>query len=89
MGERVNDQCIDVLLRKARTQNGYLPKPVTDEELREVYDLMKLGPTSANCSPSRFIFVRTPEGKARTAEGTMKLVGAVYELEVGRVRFLR
>ena len=65
MGERVNDQCMDVLLRKARTQNGYLPKPVTDEELREIYDLMKLGPTSANCSPSRFIFVRTPEGKAR------------------------
>ena len=65
MGERVNDQCIDVLLRKARTQNGYLPKPVTDDELRAVYDLMKLGPTSANCSPSRFIFVRTPEGKAR------------------------
>ena len=65
MGERVNDQCIDLLLRKARTQNGYLPKPVTDEQLREIYDLMKLGPTSANCSPSRFIFVRTPEGKAR------------------------
>ena len=65
MGERVDDHCIDVLLRKARTQNGYLPQPVTDEELRAVYDLMKLGPTSANCSPSRFIFVRTPEGKAR------------------------
>ena len=65
MGERVSDQCIDVLLRKARTQNGYLPEPVTDEQLREIYDLMKLGPTSANCSPSRFVFVRTPEGKAR------------------------
>jgi 3-hydroxypropanoate dehydrogenase len=65
VGERVSDQCIDVLLRTARTQNGYLPKPVTDEQLREIYDLMKLGPTSANCSPSRFIFVRTPEGKAR------------------------
>jgi 3-hydroxypropanoate dehydrogenase len=65
VGERVSDQCMDVLLRTARTQNGYLPKPVSDEQLREIYDLMKLGPTSANCSPSRFIFVRTPEGKAR------------------------
>ena len=65
MGERVDDHCIDVLLRTARTQNGYLPTPVTDEQLRQIYDLMKLGPTSANCSPSRFVFVRTPEGKAR------------------------
>jgi 3-hydroxypropanoate dehydrogenase len=65
VGERVDERCIDVVLRQARTQNGYLAKPVTDEELRAVYDLMKLGPTSANCSPARFIFVRTPQGKAR------------------------
>jgi 3-hydroxypropanoate dehydrogenase len=65
VGERVDEHCIDVVLRQARTQNGYLAKPVTDEELRAVYDLMKLGPTSANCSPARFIFVRTPQGKAR------------------------
>jgi 3-hydroxypropanoate dehydrogenase len=65
VGERVDDQCIDVVLRTARTQNGYLPKPVTDDQLREIYDLMKLGPTSANCSPARFVFVRTPESKAR------------------------
>lgn len=65
MGERVNDQGIDVVLRAARTQNGYLPKPVTDDQLREIYDLMKLGPTSANCSPARLVFVRTPDGKAR------------------------
>jgi 3-hydroxypropanoate dehydrogenase len=65
VGERVNDQCIDVVLRTARTQNGYLPKPVSDDQLREIYDLMKLGPTSANCSPARLVFVRTPEGKAR------------------------
>lgn len=65
MGERVNDQCLDVILRNARTQNGYLPKPVTDQQLREIYDVVKLGPTSANSSPARFVFVRTPEGKAR------------------------
>jgi 3-hydroxypropanoate dehydrogenase len=65
VGERVDDRCIDVLLRTARTQNGYLPTPVTDDDLRAIYDIMKLGPTSANCSPARFLFVRTPEGKAR------------------------
>jgi 3-hydroxypropanoate dehydrogenase len=61
----VNDHCIDVILRSARTQNGWLPKPVSDDELRAVYDLMKLGPTSANSCPARFVFVRTPEAKAR------------------------
>jgi 3-hydroxypropanoate dehydrogenase len=65
MGERVNDQCLDVILRNARTQNGFLPKPVTDQQLREIYDVVKLGPTSANSSPARFVFVRTKEGKAR------------------------
>jgi 3-hydroxypropanoate dehydrogenase len=65
MGERVNDQCMDVLLRTARTQNGWLPKPVTDDELRAIYDLMKMGPTSANTCPARLVFLRTPEAKAR------------------------
>src|SRR5436190_20251227 len=65
MGERVNDQCMDVLLRKARTQNGWLPTPVSDDQLRAIYDLLKDGPTSANSSPARFLFVRTPEAKAR------------------------
>ena len=65
MGERVNDHCIDVLLRTARTQNGWLPKPVTDDQLRAIYDILKLGPTSANTCPARFVFLRTPEAKAR------------------------
>ena len=65
MGDRVNDQCLDTILRTARTQNGWLPKPVTDDELRAIYDLMKLGPTSANTCPARILFLRTPEAKAR------------------------
>ena len=65
MGERVNDQCLDTILRSARTQNGWLPKPVSDDELHAIYDLMKLGPTSANCCPARLVFLRTPEAKAR------------------------
>ena len=65
MGERVNEQCIDVLLRTARTQNGWLPTPVTDDQLRAIYDIVKEGPTSTNSCPARFVFVRTPEAKAR------------------------
>src|SRR5438552_13618244 len=65
MGERVNDQCMDVLLRKARTQNAWLPTPVSDDQLRAIYDLLKDGPTSANSSPARFVFIRTAEAKAR------------------------
>lgn len=55
------------LFTEARTQNGYLPQPVSDEQLRQLYELLKWGPTSANCSPARFLFVRTPEAKARLA----------------------
>lgn len=55
------------LFEDARTQNGFLPDPVSDETLRRIYDLMKWGPTSANCSPARFLFVRSPEAKAKLA----------------------
>jgi 3-hydroxypropanoate dehydrogenase len=53
------------LFTEARTQNGYRPTPVPDETLRALYDLLKWGPTSANCSPARFLFVRSDEAKAR------------------------
>jgi len=55
----------DLLFDHARTHIAWTPKPVPDETLRELYDLMKMAPTSANCSPARIVFVRTPEGKAR------------------------
>ena len=50
---------------RARTANGFLPDPVDDATLRRLYDMMKWGPTSANCSPARIVFVRSPEAKAR------------------------
>ncbi len=65
MGQRVSDECIDVLLRNARTQNGWLPKPVSDDELRAIYEIMKHGPTSTNSCPARILFLRTPEAKER------------------------
>lgn len=65
MAHPVNDHALDVIFRDARTQNGYLDKSVPEVLIRAVYDLAKMGPTSANCSPARFVFVTTPEGKAR------------------------
>lgn len=56
------------LFTEARTQNGYHPDPVSDAKLRDLYDLLKWGPTSANCSPARFLFVRGDTAKARLAE---------------------
>ncbi len=58
-------EALDTLFRSARTYNAFQDRPVTDDTLREVHDLLKLGPTSANCSPARFVFVRSTEGKAR------------------------
>ena len=55
------------LFTAARTQNGYLSTPVSDAQLRELYELMKWGPTSANCSPARLQFVRSAEGKEKLA----------------------
>jgi len=53
------------LFTAARTQNGYRPTPVADETLRRLYDLVKWGPTAANSTPARFVFVRSEEAKAR------------------------
>ena len=65
MRSTLDDTALDVLLLKARTQNGWLPTPVSDDELRRIYDIMKMGPTSANSCPARILFLRTPEAKAR------------------------
>lgn len=58
---------LDQLFRSARTANAWRPKPVPEALLRDVYDLARLGPTSANVSPGRFVFLTTPEAKARIA----------------------
>jgi 3-hydroxypropanoate dehydrogenase len=53
------------LFDRARTQNGFTSEPVSDEQVRRIYDLLKWGPTSANSSPARFLFVRSPAAKER------------------------
>ena len=61
----LDSQALDRLFRNARTHSAWLDKPVTDDVLREIYDLMKFGPTSMNCSPARILFLRSAEAKQR------------------------
>lgn len=61
----LDDDACDLLFREARSHNGWLDKPVADETLRAAFDLTKMGPTSANCSPMRIVFIRTPEQKKK------------------------
>jgi 3-hydroxypropanoate dehydrogenase len=57
--------CLDQLFRDARTHNVWLDRDVPDALLHELVDLVKLGPTSANCSPARFLFVKSREAKQK------------------------
>jgi 3-hydroxypropanoate dehydrogenase len=67
MSNKVNDATLDQLFRAARTRNAWTDRPVSDDQIRELYDLVKLGPTSANSCPARFVWVRSTEGRARLA----------------------
>lgn len=61
----ISEEALDLLFRKARTHRYWLDKTVGDETLRAIYEVMKFAPTSANCNPARFVFVRSPEAKER------------------------
>ncbi len=61
----LDDAALDQLFRQARTHERFSAEPVTDDQLKSLYDLVKFGPTSANSSPARFLFVRSPEGKEK------------------------
>lgn len=61
----VDALCLDTLFRKARTFSKWTERSVSDDTLREIYALAKLGPTSGNCSPARFLFLRTQHAKER------------------------
>src|SRR3989442_11446527 len=71
MATPLPDDALDTLFRQARTHSNWLPKPVPDELLRQVYDLAKLGPTSANTMPMRAVFVKSPEAKQRLKPALM------------------
>ncbi len=66
MSEKIiNDEALDIIFRSARTHNAWEDRPVSQTLLQAVYDLMKWGPTSANCFPARFVFVTSEEGKSK------------------------
>jgi len=65
MAKPLDDATLGQLFREARTHNGWQPKTIGEETLHQLYDLLKMGPTSANCLPARFVFVQSPEAKAR------------------------
>jgi 3-hydroxypropanoate dehydrogenase len=67
MNSALDDQSLNQIFRSARNPNGWADRPVENDTVREIYDLMKWGPTSANCSPARVVWVRSADGKATLA----------------------
>ena len=65
MTGKLSASCLDQLFREARTHNAWTDRDVPDALLHELIDLVKLGPTSANCSPARFVFVKSREAKEK------------------------
>ncbi len=61
----LSDEALDTLFREARSFNRWQEREVTDEQLHQIYELMKWGPTSANSCPARIVFVKSDEAKAR------------------------
>lgn len=61
----ISDDALAQIFTEARTRNAWSDRPVSDSQIREIYDIMKWGPTSANCSPARFTFIRTDAGKEK------------------------
>lgn len=65
MSEVLNPAALDQLFRTARTHNAFQPRPVEDAQLHALYELLKWGPTEANATPGRFVFVKSPEAKEK------------------------
>ena len=65
MGNTVDDKTLDTLFREARTYSRWLPRPIADKTLHELWDVIKWAPTSANAEPARFAFLRSKEAKER------------------------
>ena len=72
MPSLLSQQALDTLFFQARTHNEWLDKPVDDALLQRVWELARMGPTSANCSPMRIVFVKSPEAKARLQPALME-----------------
>ena len=75
MSQLLSDAALDQLFRTARSYNGYLDKPVSTEQLHAIWDLLKMGPTSANQLPARFVWCTTDDAKAKLAACAMPANG--------------
>lgn len=65
MGEPLSQSALETLFLEARSHNAWTDRDVSDALLKQIVDIMKMGPTSANCSPARLVFVKSAEAKAR------------------------
>ena len=88
MSQPIADAALDQLFRSARTANGYLDKPVSTEQLHAIWDLLKMGPTSANMLPARLVWCVSDEAKAKLAACAMpsngaKIVAAPVSVVIG------
>ncbi len=88
MSQVLADAALDQIFRTARTYNAFLDKPVTDAQCEAIWDVMKFGPTSANCLPARLVWCKTPEAKEKLAACTMpsnaaKIMSAPVSVIIG------
>lgn len=67
--QRLSDEGLDLIFREGRTYYGWLPKPVTEAQLRALFELSRMPPTSSNINPQRIVFVASPEAKERLRRG--------------------
>lgn len=72
MTDTLSDDALDLIFRDARSYNGWLDKDVTETQIRAIYDLLKMGPTSANQQPARFVWCTSQEAKDRLAKHAME-----------------
>lgn len=70
--QALSDTALAQLFTEARSYNGWLDKPVSDEQLHAMWDLVKMAPTSANMQPARIVWVKSPQAKAKLAECVME-----------------
>jgi 3-hydroxypropanoate dehydrogenase len=67
MSEKLTDSALDTIFRTARTYNGYTDAPVTQDDIEAIYELVKMGPTSANQQPARFVWLLSQDAKDKLA----------------------
>ncbi|MBU3544451.1 MAG: malonic semialdehyde reductase [Betaproteobacteria bacterium] len=65
ISQSLEQSALSQLFIDARTHNSWQDKPVTDEQIKDLYELLKFAPTSVNCNPARFLFIKSPQAKER------------------------